>query len=97
MDFLGPPAQLDGSELAAKLVALSATSLISFLIGVKTFNINFRYLTYSRWLVLVLYVCSWSFTVISMLLVTTNNRMETKIKYRHGRFVLVNSFSYFSR
>lgn len=78
MEFLGQSPQPDGPELAAKLVSLFSFSLLSFLFGVKTFNVHFRYLTYSRWLILTLYICSWSFTVSSMLLVTTNNRRENK-------------------
>lgn len=71
-DFVKTP-QPDGAELAAKLVSLFSFSVLSALFGIKTFNVQFRYLTYSRWLVLALYVLSWSFTVISMVLVTTNN------------------------
>lgn len=65
--------QPDGPEIAAKLVSLFSFSILSVLFGIKTFNVKFRFLTYSRWLVLILYIFSWSFTVISMLLVTTNN------------------------
>ncbi|KAI8079426.1 hypothetical protein BDF21DRAFT_383657, partial [Thamnidium elegans] len=65
--------QPDGAEIVAKLVSLFSFSILSVLFGVKTFNVKFRFLTYSRWLVLILYVFSWSFTIISMLLVTTNN------------------------
>jgi hypothetical protein len=71
-NFIRTP-QPDGAELAAKLVSLFSFSLLSFLFGIKTFNIHFKYLSYSRWLVLALYILSWSFTCISMVLVTTNN------------------------
>lgn len=74
MEFLGQSPQPDGAELAAKLVSLFSFSLLSLLFGVETYNVHFRYLTYSRWLVLILYIFSWAFTIISMLLVTTNNR-----------------------
>ncbi|RCH90589.1 hypothetical protein CU098_009096 [Rhizopus stolonifer] len=65
--------QPDSSELAAKIVSLLSFSLLSTLFGIKTYNVHFRYLTYSRWLVLALYVLSWTFTITSMLLMTTNN------------------------
>jgi hypothetical protein len=68
-----PSSQPDGPEIAAKLVSLFSFSLLSTLFGIKTYNVHFRYLTYSRWLILALYVFSWSFTASSMLLVTTNN------------------------
>ncbi|KAI7904035.1 uncharacterized protein BX663DRAFT_530637 [Cokeromyces recurvatus] len=71
-NFIRTP-QPDHSEIAAKIVSLISFSVLSCLFGMKTFNIQFRYLTYSRWLVLILYLFSWSFTVFSMLLVTTNN------------------------
>ncbi|KAI9485368.1 MAG: hypothetical protein EXX96DRAFT_513918 [Benjaminiella poitrasii] len=69
--------QPDGPELAAKLVSLFSITLLSALFGIKTYNVHFKYLTYSRWLILGLYLFSWSFTTISMILVTTNNRNYT--------------------
>jgi hypothetical protein len=71
--LVGTSPNPDGGELAAKIVSLISVTLLSLLFGVKTFNVTFQYLSYSRWLVLALYVISWSFTTISMLLVTTNN------------------------
>lgn len=76
MEFVGQSSQPDGPEIAAKLVSLFSISLISLLFGIKTFNVHYRYLTYSRWLILTLYLFSWSFTTISTLLVTTNNRKQ---------------------
>lgn len=68
-----PSTQPDGGELAAKLVSLFSSTVMSVLYGVKTYNVQFKYLTYSRWLILLLYIFSWAFTVMGMLLVTTNN------------------------
>ncbi|RCH88074.1 hypothetical protein CU097_007928 [Rhizopus azygosporus] len=65
--------QPDGGELAAKLVSLFSSTILSVLYGVKTYNVQFKYLTYSRWLILLLYIFSWAFAVMSMILVTTNN------------------------
>lgn len=70
--FIQTP-QPDGPEIAAKLVSLLSFTLLAVLFGIKTFNVQFRYLSYSRWLVLALYLLSWGFTVTSMVLVTTNN------------------------
>ncbi|KAI9472181.1 MAG: hypothetical protein EXX96DRAFT_583159 [Benjaminiella poitrasii] len=72
INFVRTP-QPDHSEIAAKIVSLLSFSIVSGLFGMKTYNVQYRYLTYSRWLVLLLYVFSWAFTVISMVLVTTNN------------------------
>ncbi|SAM04378.1 hypothetical protein [Absidia glauca] len=43
------------------------------LFGIKTHNVQYKYLSYSRWLVLLLYLCSWAFTVSTLILVATNN------------------------
>ncbi|KAL7310539.1 hypothetical protein PS15m_010027 [Mucor circinelloides] len=71
-DFIQTP-QPDASELAAKIVSLLSVTVLSGLFGMKTFSIQFKYLSYSRWLVLTLYILSWAFTAFSMVLVTTNN------------------------
>lgn len=71
--YLAQSSQPDGPEIAAKLVSVFSITLLSALFGVKTYNVHFKYLSYSKWLILALYLFSWSFTTISMLLVTTNN------------------------
>ncbi|KAI9016545.1 hypothetical protein CLU79DRAFT_763206 [Phycomyces nitens] len=63
----------DRYEIAAQSIVLVAISIISCLFGVKIFNIKFKYLTLSRWLVLILYIFSWAFTVSTTFLITTNN------------------------
>ncbi|CAO0798826.1 unnamed protein product [Mucor circinelloides] len=75
--YLPQSSQPDGPEIAAKLVSLFSITLLSALFGVKTYNVHFKYLSYSKWLILALYLFSWSFTTISMLLVTTNNKNYT--------------------
>ncbi|KAI8987017.1 hypothetical protein BDB01DRAFT_784279 [Pilobolus umbonatus] len=65
--------QPDVEELIAKIISLLASTLLSTLFGLKTYNVHYKYLTYSRWLILMLYFFSWAFTTISILLVTTNN------------------------
>ncbi|KAI7859390.1 hypothetical protein BDC45DRAFT_214254 [Circinella umbellata] len=71
--YFDPVPQPDGGELASKIVSLLSIGAMSVLFGIKTFNVQFKYLTYSRWLVLVLYIISWGFTCAGMLFVTTNN------------------------
>lgn len=71
--YIAQSSQPDGPELAAKLVSIFSMTLLSCLFGVKTYNVHYKYLTYSKWLILALYLFSWSFTTTSMLLVTTNN------------------------
>jgi hypothetical protein len=91
-------AQPDAGELVAKLVSLFSVSVLSVLFGTKTFNVQFKYLSYSKWIVLVLYIFSWAFTVMGMVLVTTNNSMylfdsllmkhrSTKTKFRQFYFL----------
>lgn len=65
--------QPDSSEVAAKIISLFSFSVLSVFIGSRTFNVQFRYLSYSKWLILALYINSWAYVVLSMLLVTTNN------------------------
>ncbi|CAO3689227.1 unnamed protein product [Rhizopus stolonifer] len=65
--------QPDSGELAAKIISLLCVSSLSTLFGLKTFNVQFKYLSYSKWIVLALYLFSWAFTVMGMVLVTTNN------------------------
>lgn len=72
-------AQPDEGELVAKLVSLFSSTVLSVLFGLKTFNVQFKYLSYSKWIVLVLYIFSWSFTVMGMLLVTTNNGNQVRL------------------
>lgn len=76
-DLLPPPElaflQPDTSELASQLIALLSITVMMVLFGVKTFNVQYKYLTYSRWLVVYLYINSWLFTFAAIVLVTTNN------------------------
>ena len=80
-NFFDPATQPDGGELASKMVSLLSVGAMSMLFGIKTFNVQFKYLTYSRWLVLLLYIISWGFTCAGMLFVTTNNGTVKKKKY----------------
>ncbi|KAI9318194.1 hypothetical protein BX666DRAFT_1935871 [Dichotomocladium elegans] len=73
MDRMDPSPQPDGGELASKLVSIFSITVMTALFGIKTYNVQFKYLTYSRWLVLTLYIISWGFTCAGMLFVTTNN------------------------
>ncbi|KAI8343988.1 hypothetical protein BC941DRAFT_2273 [Chlamydoabsidia padenii] len=65
--------QPDGGEMASQIIALSAISTMCVLFGAKTYNVQYKYLSYSRWLVLLLYICSWAFTVSALILIATNN------------------------
>ncbi|KAI8878537.1 hypothetical protein K501DRAFT_325979 [Backusella circina FSU 941] len=65
--------QPDGGELASQIVSLLSLTIMSGLFGIKTFNVQFKFLSYSRWLVLVLYVLSWAFTMTATIFVSTNN------------------------
>lgn len=63
----------DWGEIASKLVSLLSITIMTILFGIKTYNVQFQYLTYSRWLVLALYIMSWGFTCAATLFVSTNN------------------------
>ncbi|KAI8047248.1 uncharacterized protein B0P05DRAFT_450957, partial [Gilbertella persicaria] len=63
----------DSGELVSKTLSLFSITIMSILFGVKTYNVQFKYLSCSRWLVLALYVLSWAFTMSGTLFVFTNN------------------------
>ncbi|KAI9016249.1 hypothetical protein CLU79DRAFT_764108 [Phycomyces nitens] len=65
--------QPDSSEMVSQIISMFSISILSLLFGIKTYNVQYRYLSYSRWLVLALYIFSWSFTTSSMIFTSTNN------------------------
>lgn len=70
--------QPDWGELSSQIVSLLAITITCCLFGVKTFKIKYRQLTYAKWLVVSLYICSWSFTASSTILGSTNNGNKTE-------------------
>ena len=72
-DDLVKAMQPDTTELASQLIALLSTTVMCALFGIKTYNVELKYLTYSRWLVLALYLNSWAFTYTAIILASTNN------------------------
>lgn len=65
--------QPDDSEIASEFVSLVCVTVLSLLIGIKTYNVQFKYLSCSRWLIIALYLLSWAFTVSAAIFVSTNN------------------------
>lgn len=65
--------QPDDSEIASGFVSLICVTVLSLLIGIKTYNVQFKYLSCSRWLIIALYLLSWTFTVCATIFVSTNN------------------------
>ncbi|CAO3587628.1 unnamed protein product [Absidia cylindrospora] len=65
--------QPEWGEFSSLLISLVAITITCSLFGVKTFNVNYRQLTYARWLVVMLYICSWTFTASTAILASTNN------------------------
>ncbi|KAI9031710.1 hypothetical protein CLU79DRAFT_694327 [Phycomyces nitens] len=63
----------DAVEIVTKFISLICISILSVLFGIKIYKIELRYLTYSKWLVLALYVCSWAFSMTATLLASTND------------------------
>ncbi|KAL0078495.1 hypothetical protein J3Q64DRAFT_1766683 [Phycomyces blakesleeanus] len=70
--FIQTP-QPDGSEIASQIISMCSISILSLLFGIKSYNVQYKYLSLSRWLVLALYLFSWSFTTSSMIFTSTNN------------------------
>ncbi|CAO3646676.1 unnamed protein product [Cunninghamella blakesleeana] len=65
--------QPEAGELVSQMIGLSGIAIVSTLFGIKTYNIQYRYLSYSKWLVILLYIFSWAFTFSGLHLVFTNN------------------------
>ncbi|KAJ8659803.1 hypothetical protein O0I10_004396 [Lichtheimia ornata] len=65
--------QPDTSEIVSQGIALVSCTIMCALFGMKTYNVQFKYLTYSRWLVVMLYINSWAFTYTAVVLSSTNN------------------------
>lgn len=64
----------DVEELASQILSLASISLLSMIMGSKTGDSRFGELSVSRILIMALYFWSWAFTIISTILVSTNNR-----------------------
>ncbi|CAO3636016.1 unnamed protein product [Cunninghamella blakesleeana] len=71
-DFVITP-QPDDGEIAAQIIGLFGVTTMGILFGIKTYNIQYKFLSYSRWLIVILYICSWAFTFSGLTLVLTNN------------------------
>ncbi|KAI8065901.1 hypothetical protein BC940DRAFT_303151 [Gongronella butleri] len=69
--------QPESGEIASQIVSLLAITMTCALFGVKTYGMDYRQLSYVRWLVVMLYICSWSFTVAATMLSFTNNGNPT--------------------
>ncbi|KAI8340608.1 hypothetical protein BC941DRAFT_417686 [Chlamydoabsidia padenii] len=74
--FITTP-QPSWGEFSSELITLFAISVTCSLFGIKTYNINYRQLTYARWLVILLYVSTWSFLASATILASTNNGNST--------------------
>ncbi|CAO3648665.1 unnamed protein product [Cunninghamella blakesleeana] len=65
--------QPDHYQLTALLLGLVGLSLSSFLFAIKTYHFKLKYISYSKLLVVFLYICSWAFIFTSIPIVLANN------------------------
>ncbi|KAI9308471.1 hypothetical protein BJ944DRAFT_156189, partial [Cunninghamella echinulata] len=65
--------QPDNEEIASQFIGLFGVTVVCILFGIKTYNIQYKFLSYSKWLIILLYICSWAFTVSGLTLMLTNN------------------------
>lgn len=89
--------QPEAGEIVSQIIGLSGITIMSALFGIKTYNIQYKYLSYSKWLVISLYFCSWAFTVSGLNLVYTNNGKKKNCmpeKKDRKLFVIPKNFSY---
>ncbi|CAO3629575.1 unnamed protein product [Cunninghamella blakesleeana] len=71
-DYVISP-QPDKIELALKLVGLTGVTILSTLFGIKTHGVEYKFLSLSKLLVILLYVCSWAFIFSGLPIISTNN------------------------
>lgn len=69
MDDVG----LDGLEIMSEFISHCCVTVLAAALGAKTKGESFSDITYGRALVLLLYLFSWSFCTISIVVVSTNN------------------------
>lgn len=60
-------------EIAFQMIGLCLLTILCIFFGIKTYNVQYKYLSYSKWLILSLYICAWAFTFCALPLVLTNN------------------------
>ncbi|KAF9961832.1 hypothetical protein BGZ72_001382 [Mortierella alpina] len=63
----------DAGESISLFISLACISLMSLLFGRKTAGTKLTSLNYARSLVVLLYICSWLFSLMAAMLVQTNN------------------------
>ncbi|KAI7876894.1 hypothetical protein K492DRAFT_172144 [Lichtheimia hyalospora FSU 10163] len=63
----------DGLEIMSESISLACISIMAVALGSKTKTERFNTITYGRILVLALYLFSWTFSAISIVVVSTNN------------------------
>ncbi|ORX44113.1 hypothetical protein DM01DRAFT_1399346 [Hesseltinella vesiculosa] len=69
LGIVGP----DGLEVMSEAISLFCISLLAIVFGAKSYNETWKTTNYGRIIVLLLYICSWSFSVTSVLVVSTND------------------------
>ncbi|KAI9299820.1 hypothetical protein BJ944DRAFT_244803 [Cunninghamella echinulata] len=65
--------QPDNIELSHQIVGLIGVTILGVLFGIKTYDIDFKFLSLSKLLVILLYVCSWAFLFSGLPVIATNN------------------------
>ncbi|KAI9314171.1 hypothetical protein BX666DRAFT_1863071 [Dichotomocladium elegans] len=73
MDYYLQPDGPDGFEIMAECLSLGCITIMAIAMGSKSKLERFDTLTYGRFLVLILYILSWTFSVFAIVIVSTNN------------------------
>ncbi|CAO3633402.1 unnamed protein product [Cunninghamella echinulata] len=68
-----PSLQPDTFEIITHLVSIIGITLMCIFFGIKIYNVRYKGLSYSKWLVILLYISSWAFIVGSDFVAITNN------------------------
>lgn len=67
------PPQPDFLELITLLVSALGMAMMSSFFRIKTYNIDYKKLPYSKWLVILLYITSWGFIFTQTIILFKNN------------------------
>ncbi|KAI9301675.1 hypothetical protein BJ944DRAFT_207268 [Cunninghamella echinulata] len=75
-DYIPLP-QPDTFEIITHFVSIIGITLMSVFLGIKTYHIRYKTISYSKWLVILLCISSWAFIVGNNFVAITNNANRT--------------------
>ncbi|CAO3647281.1 unnamed protein product [Cunninghamella echinulata] len=65
--------QPDTMELIHQTVGLTCVTILGILFGIKSYEVEYKFLSLAKLLVLLLYICSWAFIFSGLPIIASNN------------------------